>query len=134
MTNKDEEFKPLIDEIFANLENKPKMIFKDLDDDEAFLLSEDAITFCIDKISMELLETRSAFIDFQEVLADLALSEFLYPAVENFANFASSIAELFEGDLDSVDTKDASPATIKKLEHLKKLKAQILSDIYLKYK
>lgn len=134
--NDDDEYKRYVNDIFENIDNvikigtnkiKKPMPFKKKDQTQA--LGE----FCTEKAYEELEAIRESFITFQTDMEDLALSEFFVPALESFAIFAASISQVLDDEYsDSLET--ISPSSKKKLSDLKKLRAEILSAVYARYK
>jgi hypothetical protein len=150
-----EKYKKKIEEIFANLdvekekreaeeygkhmeayseaaskeERGKRTVEKErLDDDSETSIQE----FCRRKGLEELEIVRQAFVDFQDELKDLIVFEQLVPQIAEFAQYAISLMELVDEDLDTEHELD--PEIQYKLETIRKIKAQLFTSLYNKYK
>jgi hypothetical protein len=74
---------------------------------------------------------REAFLNFQEQIGDLAIFQFIYPEIEEFVEFCLDLVELVEDDFD-VETLQGK--TLEQYQKIQKLRARILSAMYMKYK
>lgn len=86
--------------------------------------------FCKKKALEELEQIRLAFIEFQTSISDLALAQYFDSKIDDFAQHAVSLNDIIEDDM-NVDS--LNPNALFKYKRLKQLRAQIFSDIYMKY-
>jgi hypothetical protein len=144
-----ERFKQIVDSIFDKLEdteNKIKErkvptgpIRKRLDEkkaaselDKEIVVDPDApqnevVDLALDELEM----VRQAFLTFQEQTEDLAIYQFIYPAVEEFVEFCLDLVELVEDDF---DVENLHGKSLEQYQKIQKLRARILSAMYMKYK
>jgi hypothetical protein len=152
MEDNTERYKAKIEEIFKNLEleKRLKEANKEEEQYQASLpnksskkrtvkaeyvdeTSDKAIQeFCKRKALEELEIVREAFLEFQEVIRDLVILDQLTPQIAEFAQYAASIVELIDEDLDA--QPNFGEDTQYKLAAIKKIKAQLFARLYNKYK
>lgn len=150
-----EKYKSKIEEIFANLDTerersrvttsytasedttdeaprqqslKRTVRQESLNDDSDQAIQE----FCKRKALEELEIVREVFLQFQDELKNLVVLDQLVPQIQEFAEYAISLVELVDEDLDN--DEDLSPDVRYKLEAIKNIKAQFFASLYNKYK
>lgn len=128
-----EKYKKMIEDIFDNLDTskyKFKPIKKDVEE-----TNSDTAKFCKEMALEEFERIRELFIEFQENINEYAVSEYLVPAIQSFANFAAALVSVVENeDIKQLDSNILDSSTAEKMQQLKKLRAQIFSSVYNKYK
>lgn len=83
-------------------------------------------------LALEELETiRLAFIEFQEKTNELILYNYMTGPLSIMAKYAEDLTALVEDDIDEAKL---SPDSLMKYNSIKKLRAQILGNVYKKYK
>lgn len=121
-----ERFKGRVEDIFESL-----MIEKRNQDKKK--ISYNSSEKCIEKAYEELEFIRTKFIEFQDSISELAIAEYVMPAIEQFAIYAASISQVLNDDY--IDEEiEMNEIDKRKLKDLKKFKAQILSSINNRYK
>ncbi len=149
MEDRIEHFKGIVDSIFKSLDDTeskikdkigtggirkrldPKRVEEELDKeiiiDDNSNMAEECLQLALD----ELETVRAAFLEFQEKVEDLAIFQFIYPQVEEFVDFCLDLIELMENDF---DVNSLTGESLKKYQKIQKLRARILSAIYMKYR
>jgi hypothetical protein len=143
-----ERFKQIVDAIFDKLEDTESKIKerkvsgpvrKRLDESKAASELDKEIVIdpsappseVVDLALDELEAVRQAFLSFQEQTEDLAVYQFIYPAVEEFVEFCLDLVELVEDDF---DVENLHGKSLEQYQKIQKLRARILSAMYKKYK
>jgi hypothetical protein len=128
--------KELVDRLFeqlsANTKDSKDFQGAIMDAAEKFSSESKTVTEFATAMAMEELEQiRAAFIEFQERVSSLMLYNYMTTPFEQFAEYASDLTEAIN---DHIDESKLTPDTLKKYKSIKKLRAQILANIYNKYK
>lgn len=124
-----ERFKKIVDNIFESMES----VVEEQKKVPALpaLTSGEANDFAKQKALEEMEQVRVAFLEFQDKVRDLMMFNYMTSSFEQFAEYASDMNEVIE---DQIDETKLTPETLKKYKSIKKLRAQILSNVYNRYK
>ena len=143
-----EKFKKIVDDMFEELNRSEKgtrtsgksLKRKVFDEKKAKkarqtnssnVAEKDPADMALDCALNELEEVRDAFLDFQDDIEDLAIFEFIYPKIEDFVESCLDLIEIMEDDFDA-DALEGK--TLEQYQNMQKLRARILSAMYIKYK
>lgn len=123
-------YKKMIEDIFEistkileNNAKKPKTISTRESKIEKGTLDE----MCMRKALDEMDAVREAFFDFQRSIQSLAIFNFMDVGIEQFATYAVYLEKVIKDD---IDKEGLSEATTEEYSILKKLRAQIMSEMY----
>lgn len=92
---------------------------------------KEMVEFATEKALEELEMLCDAFLAFQETICDLAVTQYLTPQIEYFAEQCQDMADLIENKIDPTKLSEENQ---KKFRELQKLRARVLASIYQKYK
>ena len=135
MDNDIDRFKTIVDNLFESLEgftNASKgEVNPNLFDAPATDLTTDKEEFAKRKALEELEHIRVAFLELQDKVRGLMLFNYMTSCFQQFADYASDLMEVIE---DEIDETMLTPDSLKKYKSIKKLRAQILNNVYNRYK
>lgn len=126
-------YKKMIEDIFEIstkiLENNAKKP-KTVSSRESKMNKDTVDEICMRKALNEIDAVREAFFEFQRSIQSLALFNFMDVGIEQFATYAVYLEKVIKDD---IDKEGLSPAIMEEYNILKKLRAQIMSEMYNMY-
>lgn len=126
-------YKKMIEDIFEIstkiLESNAKKP-KTISSHESKMNKDTIDEICMRKALNEIDAVREAFFEFQRSIHSLALFNFMDVGIEQFATYAVYLERVIRDD---IDKEGLSPATMEEYNILKKLRAQIMSEMYNTY-
>lgn len=133
MNEEIDRFKNIVDNIFDKLESSTK---KEEVNSPIYSVKTDKLNtkeeeFAKEKALEELETIRVAFLALQDTIHGLMMFNYITSSLQDFAEYASNLTEVIE---DEIDENHLTPESLKKYQRIKKLRTQILSNIYNKYK
>lgn len=133
--NGKEDFRSLVDNLFADKKEEPKEEKKaprytvNIPEAPAQTKEQEAAALVHAKEEME--KIRKAFLDFTDQVNETVTYSYLYSEVEDFVEACKDMLILLT---DEIDKDELTEHGLKDYEKLRKIRARILSDITDKYK
>jgi hypothetical protein len=131
-----DKFKDIVDNMFKELDKSEEKtdgipMHKMPSLNRPAKLTQEQEEFAKQKAMDELEDTRLNFLAFQDQCQGSAIYSYLITAFEQIGEYAGSVAEVIE---DNVDESKLDSIALAKYQSIKKLRMQILLSVYNKYK